>query len=137
MVHELFQQQPPTRKMTGAASSQAIPAIEDYGAFGWLSNPNERPIMLEIRHANGNITALCYALLESAEFKPSLGITLNFSATSVKLVGRNLNEEARPGTRLFEGIARHRVLWIQEGSDDSSRDSLETDVVIEEVEVMQ
>ena len=36
-------------------------------------------IMLEIRHKDGRVTAKGYSWLQSAEFDPSEGITLNFS----------------------------------------------------------
>jgi hypothetical protein len=35
----------------------------------------------------------------------------------VKIVGRNLNAETRPNVRLFNGILRHRVPWVQEADE--------------------
>lgn len=87
---------------------------EDHGAFGWLRGTKERSVMLELRKRNGNIIAIGYGWLERAEFDPSIGITLLVPGQRIVIQGRNLNDEIRPHVRLFEGITRHRVPWIQE-----------------------
>lgn len=88
---------------------------DDFNAFGWLRGIRDRAIMLQLRKKDGNIDAPSYSLLERAEFDPSEGITLHFAGQKVRIRGQNLNKEIRPSIRLFEGIARHRVPWIQEG----------------------
>ncbi len=133
MLHELFDRQPPIRKPAAITSDAGTGLVDDLGAFGWLRNERDRAVMLELRHANGGITAISYSWLESAEFNPSEGITLSFSGKTVNLTGRNLNVESRPGVRLFEGLTRHRVLWIREADEAESAGSLETDVVVDEV----
>ena len=100
------------------ASSESVPleadAADDLGAFGWLRGVRDRAIMLELRRKDGKVTAFAYAWLERAEFDPSDGITLHFAGKEVKITGRNLNAENQPSIRLFNGILRHRVPWVQE-----------------------
>ena len=132
LLHELFDQQPPMRRVPPAAPNAEAGLFDDLGSFGWLRNEHDRAIMLEIRHSDGLIRAYSYSWLESAEFNPSEGITLYFSGKTVKLVGRNLNAECRPGIRLFEGISRHRVLWIQVVDESKSMDTPEDEVIIDE-----
>ena len=86
---------------------------DDMGAFGWLRGVRERSLMLEFRHKDGTVTSLGYAWLERAKFDPSVGITLKFTGTTVKIIGLNLNAERRQNVRLFAGLIRHRVPWIQ------------------------
>ena len=92
------------------------PALEtdDLGSFGWLRGMRERAVMLELRHKTGNVTAIAYAMIEKLEFNPSEGITLHALGQKFRIQGRNLNGEVRPNVRLFEGLTRHRVPWIQE-----------------------
>lgn len=89
--------------------------------------------MLELRHRNGQITAFGYAWLERAEFNPSEGITLQFAGRSVRIAGRNLNSEVRPNLRLFAGIMRQRVPWIQEADGPTAMSATKGTVVIEEI----
>ena len=135
MLHELFDKQPPVRKPSPISPQVEAGLVEDFGSFGWLRNDRDRAVMLEIRHANANITAFSYALLESATFNPSTGIELNFSGSTVLVVGSNLNTEVAPTARLFEGLIQHRVRWIQEADETPICESLETNVVIDEVKV--
>ncbi|QDU45222.1 hypothetical protein Mal52_37130 [Symmachiella dynata] len=109
--------------------------FEDCGAFGWLRGVRDHAIMLEIRHKNGRITALGYAWLDSAEFDPSEGITLRFSGRTVKIIGRNLNGEVRPNIRLFDGLVRHRVPWIQEADGSANLQAPQGAAIIEEIAV--
>src|ERR1700685_1700102 len=124
----------PSRKDNGAVSMDGD-GVEDLIAFGWLRGVQERAIMLEIRHKDGRITAKGYSWLQSAEFDPSTGITLNFSGETVTIKGRNLGAEVRPNIRLFAGILRHRVPWIQEADGAAVIQAAKNAVVIEEVKV--
>jgi hypothetical protein len=110
-------------------------ATDDFGAFGWLRGVQERAVMLEIRHKDGRITAKGYSWLQSAEFDPSTGITLNFSGEKVTITGRNLNAEARSNVRLFAGIVRHRVPWIQEADGAAVLEAAKDAVVVESVKL--
>jgi hypothetical protein len=87
---------------------------QDLGAFGWLPDPRQRAVMLELRKKDGNILAVGYGWLEKAEFDPSQGITLHMAGGPIRITGQNLNGEILGGVRLFRGIAQHRVVWIQE-----------------------
>src|SRR5258707_5878740 len=70
--------------------------FDDLGAFGWLRGVRDRALMLELRRRDGSALALGYAWLERAEFDPSEGITLCFGGKTVRITGRNLDNEARP-----------------------------------------
>jgi hypothetical protein len=124
----------PRRKDNGVVSMDGD-GVEDLIAFGWLRGVQERAIMLEIRHKDGRITAKGYSWLQSADFDPSSGITLNFSGDTVTIKGRNLGGEARPNIRLFTGILRHRVPWIQEADGAAVIQAAKDAVVVEEVKV--
>lgn len=124
----------PRRKDNGPVSMDGD-GVEDLVAFGWLRGVQDRAIMLEIRHKDGHITAKGYSWLQSAEFDPSSGITLNFSGETVTIKGRNLGGEARPNIRLFAGILRHRVPWIQEADGAAVLEAAKHAVVIEEVKI--
>ncbi len=124
----------PRRKDNGTLSMDGE-GVEDLVAFGWLRGVQERAIMLEIRHKDGRITAKGYSWLQSAEFDPSTGITLNFSGETVTIKGRNLGGEARSNIRLFAGILRHRVPWILEADGAAVLEAAQDAVVIEEVQI--
>lgn len=134
MSNDLFDAQPARRAAAPAPPEPAAKLIESCEAFGWLTNERDRAIMIEFRHANGDITALAYPLLESARFNPSAGMTLSFSGTKVTIVGTNLNSEVRPDLRLFEAITRHRVVWVQE-ADSKNAEASATEPVIDEISV--
>jgi hypothetical protein len=87
---------------------------EDLGSFNYLRGTRDRATMLEFRKKDGIVLALGYGWLERAEFNPSDGITLHFSGRKIRIQGRNLNAEVRPTVRLFEGITRHRIVWLRE-----------------------
>lgn len=95
-------------------SSEEADLTEDLGCFGWLRGVRERAVMLELRKRNGNILAVGYGWLERVEFDPSIGIALHGAGRVIRIRGRHLNSEIRPGVRLFEGVARHRVPWVCE-----------------------
>lgn len=99
---------------TGAAVEPD--AAEDLGAFGWLRGIRDRAIMLELRKRTGNILAIGYGWIEKIEYDASEGITLHALGQKFRIKGQNLNAEIRPSIRLFEGLCRHRVPYIQEAS---------------------
>jgi len=110
--------------------------VEEPGfGFGWLRGIRDMAIMLEVRHKDGRLTAFPYSLLDRADFDPSTGIRLKFANVSVCIVGRNLNAEARPNLRLFEGILRRRVSWIQEADEATAMEARKDAVLIEMVEI--
>ena len=108
--------------------------LEDLGSFGWLRGVRDRAVMLELRKKDGNILAVGYAWLDKAEFDPSTGITLHIDSQTIKLRGRHLNTETRPHVRLFQGITRHRVPWIQEADEPAAMEASNNSVLVEEME---
>lgn len=104
-------------------------------AYGWLRGIRDQATMLELRFKDGRVRALGYAWLVDAEFDPSAGITLHFSDKTVRITGRNLNAESRPSMRLFNGLARHRVPWIQEADEPTALTAPKGATVIERLEV--
>jgi hypothetical protein len=135
MPDDLLEKYAAKRTNGDASAGVEGDAMDDLGAFGWLRGVQDRAIMLEIRHKDGQITAKGYSWLQGAEFDPSTGITLNFSGEKVTIAGRNLNAETRPNIRLFSGIVRHRVPWIQEADGAAVIEAAKDAVVIEEVNV--
>lgn len=103
----------PTHSATNVSGGEED-AADDLGCFGYLRGVRDRAIMLELRKKDGTIAAFSYAYLERADFDPSEGITLHIMGKRIQIKGQNLNGEARPNIRLFHGITRHRVPWIQE-----------------------
>lgn len=107
---------------------------DDLGAFGWLRGVRDRAIFIEFRSKDGGITAYPYHWLGPAEFNPSTGITLKFGTATVKIAGRNLNAQIRPNVRLFSGIVRQRVTWIQEADQAAIMTAGKGALVIEAIE---
>lgn len=104
-------------------SAQPEEAAEDLGAFGWLRGVRERAIMLELRKKSGNVMAIGYSWIERVEYDPSSGLTLHALGRAVRITGSNLNTPQSGAARLFDGIVRHRVTWIQEtGTSDPRPD---------------
>jgi hypothetical protein len=105
-------------RFTGRRIDDPLPleteGLEEFGAFGALRGLRERAVMLELRRKTGEVRALGYAWLESAEFDPAGVIVLRILGREHRLFGRNLNRELRPGLRLFECLVRHRVVWVRE-----------------------
>lgn len=91
---------------------------DNVGCFGWLRGIRERAASLELRKKDGSILAINYAWLERLEFNPSDGITLHAAGQTIRIKGRHLNGPPTATAKLFEGLARHRVPWIQELSLD-------------------
>lgn len=114
--------------------TEAIDTIEDHGAFGWTRGVRERCLMLEIRLKTGAIIALGYSWIESLSFDPTDGIAIATPSQRIRLIGRNLNAELRPGIRLFEGLTRHRVPWVQEADHAGIAQASVNATVIERVE---
>lgn len=106
---------PPSESRAAARDPET--AIDDYVAFGWLRGVRERAISLELRKSNGNIVAIGYAWLQKVEFNPSKGIELWFAGEKFTIQGQNLNAEVRQDVRLFDGLIRHKVPWVQESPD--------------------
>jgi hypothetical protein len=109
--------------------------FDDLGSFGWLRGVRDRAIMLELRHKDGTVSAFGYAWLERAEFDASDGISLHFAGKTVQITGRYLNAEARPNVRLFAGIVRHRVPWIQEAGGTAAMATAKGTAIVDSISV--
>lgn len=96
-----------------------VEGTETIGCFGWHRGIRDFPRMLELRKKDGSIVAVGYAWIERVDFDPEEGITIHALGKKVRITGHNLNAEVRPSVRLYQGIARQRVGWVQE-SDNSS-----------------
>ena len=107
---------------------------DDHGAFGWLRGVRDRAIMLEIRRKDGQIKAFGYAWLQLAEYDPAGIITLSFPGSRVRLHGRNLNHAHGSGAKLFEGLLRHRVPYVQEADEHTHLTATATATIIERIE---
>ena len=118
----------------GEAASAEPDGTEDLGSFGWLRGVRDRCIMLELRKKSGTVLAIGYGWIERIEFDPSGGIRLQAGGQVIRIKGRNLNAEARPQVRLFQGLTRHRVPWIQEADRASDLRSDHKSVVVEAIE---
>lgn len=104
--------------------------VEDnLGCFGWLRGVRDRAVCLELRKRSGDILAIPYSWAERFEFSPSDGVTIQMRGGVIRISGRHLNVERCPGIRLFEGITRHRVSWIQEAGSSPPQDNEQMTVV--------
>ncbi len=101
-------------KQLRAPSEAADDPEEERGCFGYLRGLRERATMLELRLRTGNAVAFGYAWLEQAEYDPSDGITLTFLGRKVRLLGGRLNRDGPAALGLFDGLLRHRVVWVRE-----------------------
>jgi hypothetical protein len=107
---------------------------EDLGAFGWLRGPRERAVMLELRKKDGAIVAVAYGFINRVELNLSEGITLRCGQEKILIKGRGLNAEIRPQIRLFQGITRHRVPWIQEADPTTLLRADKNAIVVDTIE---
>jgi hypothetical protein len=119
---------------TELADTDESEAVDDLGCFGWLRGARERAVAVELRRKDGSIRAIGYAWIEQMDFDPSDGIVLHCGGRQIRIRGRNLNAEAKPNLRLFQGLARHRVPWIQEADEPAAMGAAKDATVIESVE---
>jgi hypothetical protein len=131
-MNDSFLKQVTTRS---AASEASTDGIDDFVAYGILRGVRDRAIMLELRLKDGSVTAIGYGWLERVDYCPSAGITLRFARNTVKLVGRNLNQEVRPNIRLVDGLLRHKVSFVQESSGTAAMTAGENATVVEAIRI--
>lgn len=106
---------------------------ENLGCFGWARGVRTRAVSLELRKKSGEILAIPYAYISRLEFQPSAGITLQCGADVVHLRGRNLNGGSGQ-LRLFQGITRQKVTWVQEADRAGQLQADQKSVVVEAIE---
>jgi len=103
-------------------------APDTYSAFGLTNYYGEVLTMLRLRFQDDSWRALPYYGLLSMSFDPALGIELIFSATTVRLRGRNLFP-------LFTQIGDQSVRWVWEADRANSLGTLESNTVIDRIEI--
>ena len=74
------------------------------------------------------------ALLAVKGFTERGDITLHVAGGKIQIKGRNLNTEIRPNVRLFQGLTRHRVPWIQEADNATRMESGGKGILVESIE---
>ncbi|MBI1349442.1 hypothetical protein GC163_24515 [bacterium] len=94
------------QRSTKASTTVAAEAVNYQAASPVSANRPPEP-MLELRLKAGDAIALSYALLITAGFNPSQGITLEFTTHKVLLRGRNLRS-------IYRAIVDHRLAYLQE-----------------------
>jgi hypothetical protein len=119
-------------KVDGEGDGEDV--VDDLGCFGWLRGHRDRALMLELRKKTGAIQAIGYSWLQKIEFEPSSGITLWCPGQKVRIVGRNLNTDSGSKIRLFEGLTRHKVLWIREATEIGQFELPESATSIERID---
>jgi hypothetical protein len=124
------------RKLEDPAHTDAgeSESLDDLGHFGYLRGTRDRALMLELRKKDGSVRSFGYAWLEEADFDPSEGITLHIAGRKITIRGRHLNSEIRPNVRLYQGIIRHRISWVQEADNATSMESGGKGLIIEKIE---
>jgi hypothetical protein len=103
-------------------------APDDYSAFGVANYFGEVIGMIRFRFSDDTWRAFPYYSLGGMSYDPALGIELNFTTTTVRLRGRHLFP-------LFTQLGDHGVRWVWEADRAASLQVLETDPVIERIEL--
>lgn len=120
-----------------------IEGVEAFcAAFGYLRGIRERADAVEFRFRDGNSVWFPYNWLGAWRFNPSEGLLLKFSGDLVYLVlirgsnlDRPLNDAAIDLARA--GLQRHRVLWVQEMSEQDIRQVGDSGPTIDSIEVAE
>ena len=123
----------PQAEQPDVSSSADSEEVDDFGFFGWLRGTRDRAVMLELRKKDGSVVAYDYAILRKVELDPSQGVTLHFSGEAVKISGRNLKNDVKPGVSLVRGLLWHRIPWIREATDAENLKAGEGATVIERI----
>jgi hypothetical protein len=108
--------------------------VDNLGAFGFLRGLHERSVMVSLRKKSGEIMAVGYTFIDRMTLDPSEGITLFCGSRSIRIRGRNLNQEVRPHVSLFHGLTRNRVPWIAEADQAAVLQAAKNALVIESIE---
>lgn len=124
-----------TNKNTPDAQRTSDSELTELPCFGWLRGVRDRAVMLELRKKDGHILAIGYSWIERVEFQPEHGITLYVPGQKILIKGSGLNVEVRPSVRLFEGITRHRVPWINEADRSELLKGLSKNVFVELIDL--
>jgi len=103
-------------------------APDEYKAFGLANFYGEVIGMLRLRFSDDTWRAFPYYGLGAMSYDPALGIELHFHSTLVRIRGRNLFQ-------LFTLIGDHAVRWCWEADRAACLQTLETDSLVERIEL--
>jgi hypothetical protein len=111
-------------------------------AFGYLRGLRDHASAVEFRLRDGNSIWFPYGWLGPWRYNPSEGLLLKFSGDLVYLVlirGSNLDLPLKDGAANLTtgGLQRHRVLWIQEMSEEDIKTVGEKGPTIDRIEVAE
>lgn len=130
MTDDRFQGLVDKTRRQAAEGRDAVPPDEGAGGEAGVSDPysvlsadRAQKAMCEFRLKGGNAVALAYSYLAKAEFDPSRGIVLDFSAHTVTLTGRNL-------APVFAGLVAQRVAVVTEMDDLQAEAALGKDATV-------
>ena len=124
------------RGETAAEDHQVVPsdAVDDLVVFGWLRGLDARSIMLDLRKRNGNRLAIAYSWVSQIAFDPSTGMVIVAADRQIKITGQNLATQLRPQVSLYDGLVRHRVVWIREADKTVAFAATSTACVVDSIE---
>lgn len=109
---------PPPAPSDGGGD-EPLEGADTYQPAAPVSANRPPELMLELRFKQGDALALSYALLISAAFNPSQGISLEYTTHRVVVAGRNLRG-------VYRALVAHRLAYLQELSsplDDQPDDA--------------
>jgi hypothetical protein len=106
----------PHQDVDGEVAVHDTDETAEAGCFGYLRGTRDMAVMLELGKKDGSIMALSYSYIERIDFDPDTGISIHALGRTIRIQGTNLNAPVRAGSnmRLFQGLTRHRVVWISE-----------------------
>lgn len=115
-AESLFQKMQ-TSRLTGTADDeQQAPVIEDYGSYSVVRGLRDRVPMFELRKKDNSSRAIPYALVESIDYLPAIGLILHVAGHEITIAGQHLNEAIDGRIGLLGALISHRLLWVQESS---------------------
>jgi len=109
-------------------------------AFGYLRGIRERSDVIEFRLQGGDSMWFPYTWLGTWKFNRSEGLLLKFSGDLVYLVlvrGSNLDKPLADSTTNLttSGLARHRIVWMREMSEEDVRQVGDTGPTIDSIQI--
>jgi len=112
------------------------------GCFGYLRGIRDHGAAIEFRFRKGTSVWFNYSLLSTWQYNPSEGLLLKFSGDLVYLVlihGSNLDKPLKDGAidLIHAGLARHRILYVREMTEEEIRKVGEKGPTIESIELAE
>jgi hypothetical protein len=112
------------------------------GCFGYLRGIRDHGAAIEFRFRDGNSMWFSYSLLSTWQHNPSCGLLLKFTSDVMTLVlirGSNLDKPLKDGAidLIHAGLARHRILYVREMSEEEIRQVGEKGPTIDRIELAE